>query len=110
MAARYGWKIGDKIPIEGTIWQPKQGSTWFFNIVGIYDGDDDRRQDAISSSATTTSTRTAAAAYGQVGWYIIKIDDPSQAADHGGEARLAIRELFRRDEDLDREGLSRRDS
>src|SRR5262249_27248887 len=30
-AAKYGWKIGDKVPIQATIWQPKQGSTWFFN-------------------------------------------------------------------------------
>ena len=25
LAARFGWKIGDRIPIQGTIWQPKQG-------------------------------------------------------------------------------------
>ena len=40
LAKRFGWKIGDRIPLTGTIWQPKQGQTWEFNIVGIYDGDD----------------------------------------------------------------------
>ena len=39
LANRFGWKIGDRIPIQGTIWQPKQGQVWEFNIVGIYDGD-----------------------------------------------------------------------
>ena len=34
-----------------------------------------------SSSATTTSTRTGSGAQGLVGWYIIKIADPSQAAE-----------------------------
>ena len=40
LAARFGWKVGDRIPIQGTIWQPKQGQTWEFNIAAIYDGDD----------------------------------------------------------------------
>ena len=39
VAARYGWKLGDRVPIKATIWQPKQGDTWYFNIRGIYDGD-----------------------------------------------------------------------
>ena len=34
-----------------------------------------------SSSATTTSTRTGRAAQGQVGWYVVRIADPAQAAD-----------------------------
>ena len=47
LAKRFGWKIGDRIPIVGTIWQPKQGQVWDFNIVGIYDGEAGRRQDAV---------------------------------------------------------------
>jgi putative ABC transport system permease protein len=39
LAKRFGWKVGDRVPITGTIWQPKQGQTWEFNIVGLYDGD-----------------------------------------------------------------------
>jgi len=35
VATRYGWKIGDRVPIQGTIWQPKEGSTWYFNIDAI---------------------------------------------------------------------------
>ena len=38
-ATRFNWKVGDRIPVKGTIWQPKQGDTWFFNVSGIYDGD-----------------------------------------------------------------------
>ena len=33
-------KVGDRIPLTGTIWQPKQGQAWEFNLVGIYDGED----------------------------------------------------------------------
>ena len=38
-AKKYGWKIGDRIPIQATIWRKKDNSTnWEFNLVGIYDG------------------------------------------------------------------------
>src|SRR6185295_10839042 len=30
-AKRYGWKIGDRVPILADIWQPVQGQTWYFN-------------------------------------------------------------------------------
>ena len=41
LAERFGWKIGDRVPLTATIWQPEgSGQTWEFNIVGIYDGDD----------------------------------------------------------------------
>jgi putative ABC transport system permease protein len=60
IAARYGWKIGDRIPIRATIWVPKEGSTWYFNVDGIYDGD--KTIDKTNSSFdTSTSTRTGAA-------------------------------------------------
>ena len=82
IAERYGWKIGDRIPIKADIWQPKDGSgVWEFNLVGIYDGAkgvdltnfffrydylDENRQDF---------------AKGLVGWYIVKIADPSRSAE-----------------------------
>lgn len=79
VATRYGWKIGDKVPIQGTIWQPKQGTTWFFNIDAIYDGDKaiDKTNFFFRYDYLDENRRGA---YGQVGWYVIKIDDPSQAA------------------------------
>ena len=40
-AERFGWKIGDKVPIQSTIWPLPDGSqTWTFDIVGIFDGKD----------------------------------------------------------------------
>ncbi|HNQ88885.1 MAG TPA: FtsX-like permease family protein [Verrucomicrobiota bacterium] len=35
---RFGWKIGDRVPLMSPIW-PRQGDApWEFEIVGIYDG------------------------------------------------------------------------
>jgi putative ABC transport system permease protein len=79
LATRYGWKVGDRIPIQGTIWLPKEGSTWFFNIAGIYDADEavDKTNFFFRYDYLDENRRGA---YGQVGWYIIKIEDGSQAA------------------------------
>jgi len=34
LADKYGWKIGDQVPLRGTIYP----GTWTFNLRGIYDG------------------------------------------------------------------------
>src|SRR5690348_3368621 len=37
LAKKFGWKIGDKIPLNATIFPQKDGSnTWTFDLVGIY--------------------------------------------------------------------------
>jgi len=79
-AARYGWKIGDRIPIRATIWYPKQGDTWYFNLAGIYDGEKtvDKTTFLFRYDYLDENRRGA---YGQVGWYIIRIADPTRAAE-----------------------------
>lgn len=38
LAARLGWKIGDRIPVGTSIWTQKSGSnTWYLDIVGTFD-------------------------------------------------------------------------
>jgi putative ABC transport system permease protein len=82
-AERFGWKIGDKVPIRSTIWSQSDGNrTWTFDIVGIYDGKD---------KGTDTTPMFFRYDYfdearhgwgkGQVGWFTIRIKDPSQAAE-----------------------------
>ncbi|MBN6151040.1 ABC transporter permease [Xanthomonas sp. AmX2] len=37
LAKRFGWKIGDRIPVKSAIWPRKDGGdVWYFDIVGIY--------------------------------------------------------------------------
>lgn len=75
---RFGWKVGDRIPIMGTIWQPKQGQIWEFNIVGTYDGEDgvDKTNFFFRYDYLNENRRGGD---GLVGWYVVKISDPSQA-------------------------------
>lgn len=78
LARRFGWNIGDRIPIVGTIWQPRSGQVWEFNIVGIYDGDAgvDKTQFFFRYDYLDENR---AGGEGLVGWYIVKIEDPSRA-------------------------------
>jgi putative ABC transport system permease protein len=82
-AKRFGWKIGDRIPIQGTIWQPKGGGqTWEFNIVGIYDGDQGVDKTQFFFRYDYLDENRAGGA-GMVGWYIVKIADPSASQQMG---------------------------
>ena len=79
LATRFGWKIGDRVPLTATIWQPKGGGqTWEFNIVGIYDGGDnvDKTQFFFRYDYLDENR---AMGEGDVGWYVVKISDPSKS-------------------------------
>ena len=84
LAKRFGWKVGQKIPITGTIWQPKQGQTWEFNVAGIYDGDQgvDKTQFFFRYDYLDENRRGG---QGLVGWYVVKIADASQAQQMGAK-------------------------
>jgi putative ABC transport system permease protein len=80
LAKRFGWKVGDRIPIQGTIFRPKSGAgdSWLFNLSGIYDGEAGTdltnfffRYDYLDENRRNGQ--------GLVGWYIVKIADPSQS-------------------------------
>jgi putative ABC transport system permease protein len=82
LATRFGWKLGDRVPLQGTIFPPKSGDVWEFNIRAIYDAPDgvDKTQFFFRYDYLDEN-RTQGA--GTVGWYVIKIDDGSRAVDMG---------------------------
>jgi putative ABC transport system permease protein len=42
LADQYGWKVGQKLPINSNIYPQKNGSkAWAFDLVGIFDGKDE---------------------------------------------------------------------
>jgi putative ABC transport system permease protein len=77
-AARFGWKIGDRIPIKTTIFGG--ASTWEFNLDGIYHsttvgGDESQfwfQWDAFEEGVPKTFKDN-------VGWYVLKLDNPDDA-------------------------------
>ncbi len=90
---RFGWEIGDRIPIQPTIWQ-QQGrldEAWEFEIVGIYDSDVDGFDQSQFLFRYDMFDETRSFGRGTVGWYMVRIADPDRSAEIAGE----IDALFR---------------
>jgi len=80
-AERFGWKVGDKVPIQSTIWAKKDGSfLWEFDIVGIYDGRDKNTDTTPLFFRYDYFDEARRAGTGSVGWYTIRVLDTSKAA------------------------------
>lgn len=74
---RFGWKIGDRIPIITTIWG---GGAWEFVIEGVYHGklpQDDETQFWLQWDYF--EERVPDRIKGQVGWYVLRVDNPDDS-------------------------------
>ena len=90
-ANRFGWEVGDRIPIEATIWRQKdRRTTWEFDIVGIYEGAKEGTDTTQLLFRYDYFDEARAFGEGQVGWYVVRVDDPERAA----EVALAIDREF----------------
>lgn len=93
LAKRFGWKVGDKIPLEGTIFPHKSGTnTWTFDLVGIYKAREarDRNQEDQMLFRYDYFDEGRTFGSGTVGWYVVKITDPQRA----GAIATSIDTLF----------------
>jgi len=81
-ADRFGWKVGDRIPINATIWPMKEGRrTWEFDLVGIYDGAEKGTDTTHFLFRFDFFDEARQYGQGQVGWYTVRIADPERAAE-----------------------------
>ena len=90
IADRFGWEVGDRIPINATIWTRKGGaSTWEFDLVGIYDGAERGTDTTMFLFRYDFFDESRQFGQGLVGWYTVRIDDPDRAAEGVvGQARF----------------------
>jgi putative ABC transport system permease protein len=82
LVQRYGWKVGQKLPISSEIHPKADGSlAWEFDLVGTIDAED-------PAVRANTDVVLINAAYfdearrlgkGRTGWYVVRIDDSSRA-------------------------------
>jgi putative ABC transport system permease protein len=75
-AKRFGWKVGDRIPIKGTF----LGGVWEFNLDGIYHGTrqaDDETQ--FWFQWKRFDEQVPPQYKGHVGWYTVKVEHPDDA-------------------------------
>jgi len=79
-AERFGWKIGDKIPIQNSTWTRDAGqSTWDFDLVGIYDGAEQGTDTTQFLFQFDYFDEARAFGRGSVGWYVVRVEDPEEA-------------------------------
>jgi len=81
VAERRGWKVGDTVPMRSSIYRTEDGgNTWDLKISAIYD---------VTNKAFDTESVLVHYDYvnekrtvqkDSVGWFVVKLDDPNQAA------------------------------
>jgi putative ABC transport system permease protein len=85
LAERFGWKLGDKVPIQSNIFPQKDGSkTWTLDVVGIFDGIDENYQRQTSNQLFINYAYfDEANQFGQglAGIFNVKVDDPARIAE-----------------------------
>lgn len=91
LARKYGWKIGDRVPLHSTIWtKPDNTSDWTFDVVGIYENPDDRSQESAFFFNYSYFDEARAFGKGKIGWYTVQVKDPTQSA----QVAIAVDKLF----------------
>ncbi len=85
LAERFGWKLGDKIPIQGTIWPTKDGDNWTFDLTGIFDNPDPATRSQIEMMLIRHDYFDEARAFaqGMVGWYVVRTENPARNVEVG---------------------------
>jgi putative ABC transport system permease protein len=96
LARKYGWKIGDKVPLKSQIWtHPDATSDWMFDVVGIFDWPGDANQSSAFYFNYKYFDEGRAFGKGTVGWIIVHLADVTK----GAEVAAGIDALFRNSSD-----------
>jgi putative ABC transport system permease protein len=87
---KFGWKVGDKIPIHSTIWSQKSSGSldWTFDIVGSFDVKDSTQASAQAFTVFfhyDLFDEGRSFGKGTVGWVEEKIDNPANGAAIAGK-------------------------
>ena len=91
MMAKFGWQIGDKIPIGADIYPMRDNTRlWEFDLVGSYSMRDEDIDPGMFLFNYAFFDEARLFGEGTVGWYTVRLSDPDRA----GEISSAIDALF----------------
>jgi putative ABC transport system permease protein len=80
---RFGWKVGQKIPLQSTIFPNRDGSkNWDFDIVGTMSATDKKSggwYDQMLLMQWKYFDESTPYNQGQAGWYVVRVNDAGQA-------------------------------
>lgn len=78
VAERFGWKVGDTVPMRSNIWTKKDGTnTWDMKIVGIYDATNGDNQAVYFHYDYLNESRSQIR--DEIGMVIMKVADPARS-------------------------------
>ena len=79
-ARKYGWKVGDRVPLISPIYRKPDGAPWEFTISGIYDSPVkgvDKTQFFFHWEYLNQTFQNSGFFSGVVGWYVFRVADPA---------------------------------
>jgi putative ABC transport system permease protein len=80
IAQRFGWKVGDTIPMRSNIWVQKDGgNVWPMKVIGIYDAGNGDNQSVYFHREYLDESRGGGMQRGLIGWVVMRIVDPARA-------------------------------
>jgi putative ABC transport system permease protein len=83
VADKYGWKVGDIIPLNSFIWTKQDGTRlWQWRLVGIFDGRDaewSKRANLMYLNYAMFDESRVAGARGLAGVWVVRVNDPMQS-------------------------------
>lgn len=82
LAKQFHWKLGDKIPLQATIFPQKDNSnTWTLDLVGIFHATDPKLVSQENQLFFNWDYFDEARQFGNgnIGWYVVKLSDPARA-------------------------------
>jgi len=82
LAEAFGWEVGDRVPIQATIWTKNDGGrTWEFDINGIFTNDDPRGNTSLFLFHYDYFDEARAFGQGLVGWYTLRVEPGASPVD-----------------------------
>jgi putative ABC transport system permease protein len=78
-AEDFGWKVGDRIPLQAAYTKTDGSRVWEFNVDGIYTADDKAVDTTQFLFHYDYFDESRANRKGEVGWFIIRVADPRQS-------------------------------
>ncbi|MCY4628837.1 MAG: FtsX-like permease family protein [Acidobacteria bacterium] len=93
LVERFGWEVGDRIPLQPTIWQQegRGDEAWEFELVGVYESDVEGFDETQFLFRYDFFDEARSFGRGQIGWFAVRIADSDRAA----EVAAAIDDTFR---------------
>ena len=91
LARQHGWKIGDTIPLQATIFPTKGSNNWPFTLRGIYKVDDPKQkgQERVMFFHWKYFDEANDYVKGRIGWFVVA----PESGDAANRAALAIDKL-----------------